>query len=43
MGVNTVNTLGSLLLVVIDLQMVGHMDTPDNEYAAFFLNLAYGF
>jgi hypothetical protein len=43
LGVNTVNTLGSLLLVVIDLQTVGHMDMPDDEYAAFFLNLAYGF
>ena len=42
-GVEAMNALGDLLFVLVDLEIVRHMDTPDDEYIAFLLNLAYSF
>jgi hypothetical protein len=42
-GVGPMNALRNLPLVLVDLETVRHMNPPDDQYTALFLNLAYGF
>ncbi len=42
-GVGAMNALRNLPLSLVDLETVRHMNSPDDEYTALFLNLAYGF
>ncbi len=37
------NAFGNLALFLVDLETVRHMNSLDDEYVAFDLNLAYGF
>jgi hypothetical protein len=36
------NALSDPALVLVSLEIIRHMDTPNDEYAAFFLDLPYG-
>lgn len=42
LGVGTVNALGNLPLLLDDLEIVRHMNTPDEENATVFSNFARG-
>jgi hypothetical protein len=37
------NPLSDLPLLLVDLEMICHMNTPDDEYTAFTLDLPYCF
>lgn len=42
-GVEAMHALGNLPLLLVDLEIVRHMNSSDDEHTALFLNLAYGF